>query len=133
MLTRHRELEGGLSGLLVVPRPVVAGQSSYNVGSSEIVSDILESAFKAKRTGKVSVISSEDLISRIDKVNKRLKEAKNVEELKMIVEEEDPILTAIGCDVKALFPNLCKKELGRLYKMLIAKSLLSYDNIDTNL
>ena len=49
-------------------RPVVSGCTSYNVGMSELCSEVLEATFKSMKE-KVGVISSDDFLSKLHKLN----------------------------------------------------------------
>ena len=49
-------------------RPVVSGCSSYNVGLSELCSEVLEAVFKSMKN-KVGVISSDDFLAKLHKLN----------------------------------------------------------------
>ena len=52
-------------------RPVVTGCSSYNVGMSELCSEVLEGVFKNMKQ-KVGMISLEDLLSRLHNFNEMI-------------------------------------------------------------
>ena len=82
-------------------RPVVSSQNGMNVHLSNIISEVLEPL--AERVGTNEIISSEDLLSKVDKVNKQLQtmhaEGK-AEELNNMV--------LIGADAEALYPSLMK-------------------------
>ena len=119
-------------------RPVVAGDTAFNRGLSEILSDILESTYKARKGRNIGVISTDDLLSRISQLNEKFKEheAESRDETQGQnvpgTAKDDPQITVVGSDVEALFPSLNHAETGRLCKRMIMESGMEYDNIDVD-
>ena len=72
---KPRDIDG-----LPKTRSVVAGNSSNNVGFSEIISEVVESITKARKGKNLSVISSDDILARMVKIDKRIQEAEFKEE-----------------------------------------------------
>ena len=60
---KHKDTQG-----LYKTRPIVADNTSYNVGMSEAISVILESAY-AGLENRVGVISTDDMLARINLVS----------------------------------------------------------------
>ena len=100
-------------------RPVVSGNRSNNGGPSEMVSLILEKVQRHNSaSGKTaSVISSEDFLHRLEKINWGHKAS----------EEK---LTMVATDVSALFPSMTATEAGRAARIKIEDSGLDFDGVD---
>ena len=119
-------------GELPKTRPVVAGCSSYNVGMSELLSELLEAVYKAKED-KVGVISSDDFLASLHILNKDLSK-KN---LKIYdpnnpahVSGEEDTVTMIASDVVALFPSMQVNNTARICGKMVRKTELSIEDLD---
>ena len=113
-------------------RPVVSGCSSYNRGLSEILSELLEAVLKDIKGG-VTVISSDDLLSRLHKLNSVIKEKELViydPENPEHVHGDTPTITMLASDVSALFPSMNKEETARVCAVMIEKSDLMIEEVD---
>ena len=86
-------------GDLPATRPVVSGTSGMGLSMSNILSDMVESLANM-RPDTIEVISTEDLLSRVNDYNEKYAEKAN-----------DAVLT--GCDAVQLFPSLKAAESGK--------------------
>ena len=98
-------------------RPVCGASSSINGELSEWISDILESISQSMETDEV--VSSEELLSFVDDLNKTL-EAEGVPELGLCVG---------SLDVKALYPSLVVKACAKLVHDRVMKSPVKFPDI----
>ena len=96
----HKEVK---EGALPATRPVVSGTSGMGLSMSNILSDIVENIANM-RPDPIEVISTEDLLSRIDSYNENI--AKNG--------PDDVVLT--GADAVQLFPSLRAAESGKIVR-----------------
>ena len=110
-------------------RPVVSGNLSYNAGFSETLSEILESVFKERGGSNLGVISTDDLLRRVEDVNMRLRMSRRAADeggtggTPGTGPGEGRPLTMVGTDVEALFPSLEKAESARICMEMVVKSL----------
>ena len=93
----HKERK---EGALPATRPVVSGTSGMGLSMSNILSDMVENIANM-RPDPIEVISTEDMLSRIDQYNENI--ANTI--------QDDVVLT--GCDAVQLFPSLRAEESGR--------------------
>ena len=93
----HKERK---EGALPATRPVVSGTSGMGLSMSNILSDMVENIANM-RPDPIEVISTEDMLSRIDQYNENI--ANTI--------QDDVVL--IGCDAVQLFPSLRAEESGR--------------------
>ena len=93
----HKEKK---EGALPATRPVVSGKSGMGLSMSNILSDMIENIANM-RPNAIEIISTEDLLSRVDHYNENVAETVS----------DDVILT--GCDAVQLFPSLRAAESGR--------------------
>ena len=111
-------------------RPVVSGCDSNTLGLSNMVAELLE-AICNSMSSPYEVISTEDMLSRIEECNKitiKMREDKIArgEELTDLDQE----LFVIANDVVALFPSLTSERSGRIVRILTEQSDLEVDGID---
>ena len=106
-------------------RPVVSGCTSNTLGLSNMLSDVVESLCLSMKN-PFEIISSEDLLARIDKFNKEIE--KEIEKDENYDWREHYIL--LGTDVKALFPSLSAERTGRAVRKQVEKSLIKWEEID---
>ena len=107
-------------------RPVVAANTSYNVGLSETISVILESLYN-DLDERAGAISTDDMLARINLVSEEVKKAGGTFAKKGAPEEK-----AYGkgrcfvhaTDVEALFPSLESKTSARICREEIKRSKL---------
>ena len=110
-------------------RPVVSGCNSNTVGLSNILSDIIESVCNSI-SDPYEVISSEDMLYRISKCNKEIRE--EIEEKKKVDKDWDwrEKYLLLGSDVEALFPSLSAQRTARIVREQVTKSKIIWENID---
>ena len=101
-------------------RPVVSGCSSNTLGLSNILSDIVESLC-GSMNDPLEVISSEDLLSRVENFNSWAS--------KQNYDWRDKYML-IGSDVTALFPSLSKERTAAAVYRQAKKTNLKWSNID---
>ena len=102
-------------------RPVVSGCTSNTLGISNFLSDIVESVCTAVKD-PYEVISSEDLLYRVEKFNKEI-EKERAEKLSEGLDydwRKDWML--IGSDVSALFPSLTRDRTAKAVRRQTEKS-----------
>ena len=110
-------------------RPVVSGCNSNTLGISNILSDIIESICNAIEK-PYEVISSEDMLHRIEKCNRELEQ--EIKERR----KEDPNwdwrekYVLIGSDVEALFPSMSATRTAKIVREQAEKSKIVWENID---
>ena len=125
----HKAME---SNGLPKTRPVVSGCSSYNVGMSELCSEVLEATFKNMRE-RVGVISSDDFLSKLHKLNCTIKDEAlmiyNPED-EAHVQGSDKVIMMIASDVVALFPSMKAEETAYICGQMIERSELQVNNLD---
>ena len=114
-------------------RPVVSGCSSNTLGLSNLLSEMIESVAKAVND-PFEVISSEDLLSRVEKFNGLVEQTKK-EKYNEHPESnwdwrEDWML--IGSDVVSLFPSLKAENTAKIVRNQVRKSPISWRNIDVD-
>ena len=97
-------------GELPKTRPVIASQASMNIHMNNLLSEIIEPI--ANITGGAEKISTEDMLSEVDKVNNLLLEASKSANEK--VKREISNLVLIGADATALFPGLMKENTSEI-------------------
>ena len=107
-------------------RPVVSGCSSNTLGLSNLLSDVVESVANATED-PFEVISSEDLLSRVENFNKKLEELR-LEKGTDWDWRQDFML--IGSDVVSLFPSLSAEKTAEAVRNQILKSKMTWQNID---
>ena len=113
-------------------RPIVAANTSYNVGMSETVSIILESIY-AGMEERAGVISTDDMLARINLLAEGVREEGGT-----FVKRGAPWAEAYGrgkcfitaTDVEALFPSLNAKASGRVCMEMIRRSNITPQNMD---
>ena len=110
-------------------RPVVSGCNSNTVGLSNILSDIIESVCSSIES-PYEVISSEDLLSRIETFNRKLK--KEIETRKKVDKDWDwrNKYMLLGSDVESLFPSLTAKRSARIVREQVERSKMIWENVD---
>ena len=114
-------------------RPVVAGCSAYNSGLSELLSELLEGVFKSIEGG-VGVISSEDFLANLHRLNDTISSEKfhlyNPENLDHVSGAESNTVIMVATDVVALFPSLGIEETARVCGQVVEASELEIENVD---
>ena len=96
-------------GQLPATRPVVSGCSGMQLSLSNLLSDHLESLANS-RQNPIEVISTEDMLSRINSYNENVSEAnQNIEKV------------LVGADCIQLFPSLKAAQSGRIVREAAAK------------
>ena len=112
---------------------MVSGCSSNTLGLSNLFSEIVESVANLVED-PFEVISSEDLLSRIEKFNKlveQTKEMKNNENPNSDWDWRDAWLL-IGSDVVSLFPRLTAENTAKIVREQVRKSPIEWKNIDVD-
>ena len=107
----------------------MSGCNSNTVGLSNILSDVIESICNSVEN-PYEVISSDDLLSRVEQFNRKLK--KEIETRRKIDpnwEWREKYLL-LGSDVESLFPSLCAKGTARIIREQATKSNIIWENID---
>ena len=96
-------------GQLPATQPVVSGCSGMLLSLSNLLSDHLESLANI-RENPIEVISTEDMLSRIDIYN---------ENVSVIDQDREKVL--VGADCVQLFPSLKSAEFGRIVREAAVK------------
>ena len=102
-------------------RPVVSGCNSNTLGLSNLLSDMVESICSSI-SDPFEVISSEDLLSRIENFNKMVTEKIETEASKGNEWDWREHWTLIGSDVISLFPSLTAENTAQAVKSQVLKS-----------
>ena len=114
-------------------RPVVSGCSSYNVGMSELCSEVLEAVFKGMQE-KVGVISSDDFLAKMHKLNAVIEQEGlmiyNPENTMHLEGTTEKVVMMVASDVVALFPSMDPRETGRICGEMVELSEISFENLD---
>ena len=129
LIKDHKETK---DGEFPKTRPVVAGCSSYNVGLSEILSELLEGVYKTKED-KVGVISSDDFLANLHQFNKKISdEGLQIYDPENVahVSGEVPTISMIASDVVALFPSMKVKTTARICAEMIVQSETDFQELD---
>ena len=128
-------------GDLPATRPVCSGCTGFDVHFSNILSEFLEAIANAMRNS-IEVISSEDLISKINEYNEELaeevkKEIEKSEDASRTCSHPEPTSTKfeqeaviIGADAKCLYPSLLGKHTGRIVREAAIKTDLKTEGIN---
>ena len=106
-------------------RPVVSGCNSNTLGLSNLLSDVLESLCQSVHE-PFEIISSEDMLANLEKINREIKE-----ENERTLEKdwrEDFIL--IGTDVVGLYPSLSAERTALAIRKQAEKSNIKWREID---
>ena len=90
-----------------------------NQRTSDLLSDILEGMFQADSDG-VEVISTEDLLSKVEDLNTQIREGSI----------EDTSLMIGSLDVEALYPSIDARKAGQIVRDRITESDLKVDGVD---
>jgi hypothetical protein len=111
-------------------RPVVSGCDSNTAGLSNMVSELLESVANSF-TNPYEVISSKDMLSRVQDCNRALTRMRQekMEKGESLSEEEEELFL-IGSDVIALFPSLNLVRTGKIVTQQVEKSQIIIEGID---
>ena len=111
-------------------RPVVSGCSSNTLGLSNLVSEMIESVCSAV-INPYEVISSTDMLSRIESFNKWLNEEQK-RKIEAGIENWDwqDDMMLLGSDVVALFPSLSATNTSKIVRKQVTKSPIVWQNID---
>ena len=123
-------------------RGIVSGWDSYTSGLSNMISELLESVANGV-INPYEVISSEDMLAKVQECNKMLEllrmrlEAKKKREedgqeweIEDEVCEEDLDLYLIGSDVISMFPSLTEVNTGLIIRRQVKKSPVKFDGIN---
>ena len=113
-------------GELPSTRPVCSGCSSMGVHLSNLLSEIID-AIASSMDGSIEVISTEDLLHKIDEYNKQV-ERDDHQGLGEKQENEKVVMN--GADATALYPNLEGRQGGRLVRDAFMKSNLNIDGVN---
>ena len=111
-------------------RPVVSGCDSNTLGLSNMVAELLEAICNSMES-PYEVISTEDMLSRIEEANKeilQLRQEKLARGEKLT--EEDEQLYVIANDVVGLFPSLTSERTGRIVREQAEQSDLQIEGLD---
>ena len=100
-------------------RPVCKANNTMNQRISDLCSDALGALFSADEDG-CEVQSTEDLLSRINELNRQIRE-KDVNSSSMMVG---------SLDVEALYPSINVKRAGEICRDKVTKSDLQIEGID---
>ena len=133
-------------------RPVVSGCNSDTLGLSNTLSEVVEAVCMAV-DNPYEVISSEDMLSRIEECNKEIEKLVDEKDDNLYLEnlfidgdtntqnihvetdyydwETDYMM--IGTDVKSLFPSLSALKTGESVRKQFSKSNIKWNNVDWNL
>ena len=111
-------------------RPVVTGCDSNTLGLSNMVAELLEAVCNSM-TSPYEVISTEDMLSRLEDCNREMKNMR-AEKLARGEEltEEDNQLYIIANDVVALFPSMTSEMTGKVVRELMEETELEIDSLD---
>ena len=110
-------------------RPVVSGCNSNTLGLSNLLSEVIESICTAVEE-PYEVISSEDMLYRIEKLNMELR--KHNAEIDENIGKGDwrENFMLIGSDVTALFPSLSAHRTAKCVREQVRKSCIKWENVD---
>ena len=100
-------------------RPVVSANEGIGTSLSNILSEVLEPLADSLED-KIEVISTEDMLYRVNECNKLLQAEWT---------QEDQV-GCIGADVRMLFPQLTSRNTGRIIREQFVKSKLELENVD---
>ena len=109
-------------GELPPTRPVCSGCSSMGVHLSNILSDIIDAIANSMKN-KIEVVSTEDLLNKIDEYNKKVDKTKDSN---MDLEG----LAMTGADATALYPNLEGRQGGRIVRDAYLQSDLVVEGVN---
>ena len=99
-------------------RPVCEASSTHNQRLSDMLSDILAATFDSEDI--IEAISMEDMLSKIEGLNKRIQEG-----------EISPRNLIVGSlDVESLYPSVDTREAARICRDRVLNSPLSIEGID---
>ena len=107
-------------------RPVVSGCSSGTLGLSNLISEVVESLCVSVKN-PYEVISSTDMLSRIENFNDWVKREK-IERGESWDWRDEYVL--IGSDVKALFPSLSAENTSKRIREQAEKIEMDWENLD---
>ena len=131
-------------------RPVCGAIAGMNVHLSNIISPFLDT-LADEMEGTMEIISTEDALSRIDKVNKLVEEREVVseqskeaqveeyetdedeflsEDEKSLPEKQNEKLVLIGADVIQLFPSLEASHSSKLVNRALQETKVQFDGIN---
>ena len=122
MLKDHKVIT---PGQLPKTRPIVSSGAGMNCQLSNILSELLEPIAEMSTNSK-EVISSEDLLSRVDKINKKLKKRQAMGDNTDTLDN----LILLGADAEALYPSLQKNITADIVSEEILKSPLNFQDLD---
>ena len=108
-------------------RPVVSGCNSNTLGLSNLLSDLVESVCGAV-SDPYEVISSDDMLSRIETFNMKVEKEKLERGGEWDWRQEWMLL---GSDVVALFPSLSAERTAACVRRQAEKSTIKWENIDS--
>ena len=108
-------------------RPVVSGCNSNTLGLSNVLSDLVESVCESMKN-LYEVLSSEDMLSRIEDFNKKIEEEKKRRGDDAWDWRQE--WTLIGSDVVSLFPSLTAENTSKCVRRQATKSDIEWTNID---
>ena len=107
-------------------RPVVSGCNSHTLGLSNLLSEVIESLCISIEN-PYEVISSTDMLSRIEKFNRWVEKEREVRG-KDWDWRSDYVL--IGSDVQALFPSLSASKTSKIIRKQVEKTKMEWSNLD---
>ena len=106
-------------------RPVVSGCSSNTLGLSNLLSEVIESLCAAVEN-PFEVISSEDMLYRIEELNSEIRKERKKKGEEGIDYDWRRDFMVIGSDVTALFPSLSAQAV----RNQVRKSKMKWENVD---
>ena len=115
-------------GELPATRPVCSGCNSMGVHLSNILSEIIDAIANSMK-GSMEVISTEDLLYKIDEFNK-LVDKENEEKTQQGNEEREEKIAINGADATGLYPNLEGRQGGRLVRDAYLESDLTIEGVN---
>ena len=110
-------------GELPPTRPVCSSCGSMGVHLSNILSEILD-AIANNMKEKIEVLSTEDLLHKIDEYNKE------VDRIRTVGENQGEKVTITGADATGLYPNCEGRQSGRLAREAFLESDLVFGGIN---
>ena len=108
----------------------MAGCTSNTLGLSNLLSDVVESLC-CSIAKPYEVISSEDMLSRIEKFNELVGEKRKQKEIEGITWDWRNDWMMVGSDVVSLFPSLTAENTARIVRSQAEKIPIHWENIDT--
>ena len=133
-------------------RPVVSGCNSDTLGLSNTLSEIIEAVCMAVEQ-PYEVVSSEDMLARVEKCNEEIEKIMSQKDENMYLEKLfkdgadsdidfrgdtdeynwESEYMMLGTDVKSLFPSLSATKTGESVRKQITKSPIKWNNINWDL